>query len=63
MTQHLKYGNSIQSNSKTHISAKQRYPWINFSNVCTLQDSLSELGEIDGEETADVPENEVPGEG
>mmetsp|Transcript_53569 Transcript_53569/g.87289 ORF Transcript_53569/g.87289 Transcript_53569/m.87289 type:complete len:143 (-) Transcript_53569:86-514(-) len=25
-------------------------------------DSLSELGEIDGEETADVPENEVPGE-
>ena len=63
VTQHLKYSKSIQSNSKTHISAKQRYLWINFSNVCTLQDSLSELGEIDGEETADVPENEVPGEG
>ena len=60
MTQH---SNSIQSNSKTHISAKQRYLWINFSNVCTLQDSLSELGEIDGEETADVPENEMPAGG
>ena len=60
MTQH---SNSIQSNSKTHISAKQRYLWINFSNVCTLQDSLSELGEIDGEEIADVPENEMPAEG
>ena len=60
MTQH---SNSIQSNSKTHISAKQRYLWINFSNVCTLQDSLSELGEIDGEETVDVPENEMPSEG
>ena len=60
MTQH---NNSIQSNSKTHISAKQRYLWINFSNVCTLQDSLSELGEIDGEEIADVPENEMPSEG
>ena len=60
MTQH---NNSIQSNSKTHISAKQRYLWINFSNVCTLQDSLSELGEIDGEEIADVPENEMPAEG
>ena len=63
VTQHLKYSKSIQSNSKAHISAKQRYLWINFSNVCTLQDSLSELEEIDGEETADVPENEVPGEG
>ena len=60
MTQH---SNSIQSNSKTHISAKQRYLWINFSNACTLQDSLSELGEIDGEEIADVPENEMPAEG
>ena len=60
MTQHSK---SFQSNSKTHISAKQRYLWINFSNVCTLQDSLSELGEIDCEETADVPENEMPAEG
>ena len=60
MTQHSK---SFQSDSKTHISAKQRYLWINFSNVCTLQDSLSELGEIDGEETADVPENEMPAEG
>ena len=60
MTQHSK---SIQSNSETHISAKQRYLWINFSNVCTLQDSLSELGEIDGEEIADVPENEMPAEG
>ena len=60
MTQHSK---SIQSNSKTHISAKQRYLWINFSNVCTLQDSLSELGEIDSEEIADVPENEMPAEG
>ena len=60
MTQHSK---SFQSNSKTHISAKQRYLWINFSHVCTLQDSLSELGEIDGEETADVPENEMPAEG
>ena len=60
MTQHSK---SFQSNSKTHISAKQRYLWINFSNVCTLQDSLSELGEIDGEETADVQENEMPAEG
>ena len=60
MTQHSK---SFQSNSKTHISAKQRYLWINFSNVCTLQDSLSELGEIDGEETADVPENEMSAEG
>ena len=60
MTQHSK---SIQRNSKTHISAKQRYLWINFSNVCTLQDSLSELGEIDGEEIADVPENEMPAEG
>ena len=60
MTQHSK---SFQSNSKTPISAKQRYLWINFSNVCTLQDSLSELGEIDGEETADVPENEMPAEG
>ena len=60
MTQH---SNSIQSNSKTHISAKQRYLWINFSNVRTLQDSLSELGEIDGEEIADVPENEIPAEG
>ena len=60
MTQHSK---SFQSNSKTHISAKQRYLWINFSNVCTLQDSLSELGEIDGAETADVPENEMPAEG
>ena len=60
MTQH---SNSIQSNSKTHISAKQRYLWINFSNVCTLQGSLSELGEIDGEEIADVPENEMPAEG
>ena len=60
MTQHSK---SFQSNSKIHISAKQRYLWINFSNVCTLQDSLSELGEIDGEETADVPENEMPAEG
>ena len=60
MTQHSK---SFQSNSKTHISAKQRYLWINFSNVCTLQDSLSELGEIDGEETADVPENEMLAEG
>ena len=60
MTQHSK---SFQSNSITHISAKQRYLWINFSNVCTLQDSLSELGEIDGEETADVPENEMPAEG
>ena len=60
MTQHSK---SIQSNSKTHISAKQRYLWINFSNVCTLQDSLSKLGEIDGEETVDVPENEMPAEG
>ena len=60
MTQHSK---SFQSNSKTHISAKQRYLWINFSNVCTLQDSLSELGEIGGEETADVPENEMPAEG
>ena len=60
MTQHSR---SFQSNSKTHISAKQRYLWINFSNVCTLQDSLSELWEIDGEETADVPENEMPAEG
>ena len=60
MTQHSR---SFQSNSKTHISAKQRYLWINFSNVCTLQDSLSELGEIDGEETADVPEYEMPAEG
>ena len=60
MTQHSK---SFQSNSKTHISAKQRYLWINFSNVCTLQYSLSELGEIDGEETADVPENEMLAEG
>ena len=55
--------NSIQSNSKTHISAKQRYLWISFSIVCTLQDSLWELGEIDGEETVDVPENEMPSEG
>ena len=55
--------NSIQSNSKTHISAKQRYLWISFSNVCALQDSLWELGEIDGEETVDVPENEMPSEG
>ena len=53
---------SIQGNSKTHITARQRYLWINFSNVCTLQDSLLELGEIDGEETADVPENEMPAE-
>ena len=45
LTQHNK---SIQSSSKTHISAKKRYLWINFSNVCSLQDSLSELGEIDG---------------
>ena len=60
MTQH---SNRIQSNSKTHISAKQRYLWINYSNVCNLQDSLSELGEIGGEETIDVPENEMPAKG
>ena len=63
VTQHLYCSKSIQINSKTHISAKQRYLCINFSNACTLQDSLSELGDIHGEETADVPENEMPAEG